>query len=95
MDDDSIRALQQRLEQVIFARLSLEDPAATVTSCLRDGCKIDMTIISRRFEGMDDLERSAYFWPMLEEVPRSELVYMTYCLQLTPDEAMELFAEST
>jgi hypothetical protein len=91
MDEAAARGLQARLEQLIRERWSVLDPEVVVSSRLREGMKIDITVISRSFEGKDDLERSASFWPVFEPVPRSELIYMTYCLLLTPEEAADYF----
>lgn len=80
--------LRGRLETLILARWKDFDPSAKVTSKLREDGKIDFTVISERFASMDGLQREAFFWQSFKEVPKSDLVRMTYGLLMTPDEAM-------
>ena len=87
MQVEELRALQTRLEEVVRQGWSERDPDVRVSSVLRDGNKIDMTVISKRFEGLEGRDREASFWPVFEPIPKYDLVYMTYCLLLTPDEA--------
>ena len=66
--------------------------AETVVRCaVRPDGKQDLTIISQRFEGLDSREREAIFWPVLDPVPKPEMIHLTYCLLLTPDEAARSF----
>lgn len=81
------------LERLLRERWSAKDPEVVVSSRLRPDGKVDFTVISRLFEGKDGLEREAFFWPVFDPVPKSELIYLTYCLLLTPDEAARHFAE--
>jgi hypothetical protein len=90
MDETAVRDLQGRLENLVREQWSARDPEARVISRLREGGKIDLTIVSRLFAGQDGLEREALFWPVFASVPKSELIYMTYCLLLTPEEAEKL-----
>lgn len=91
---DEARERQARLESVLRAEWGQRDPDVVVSGALRPDGKVDMTVVSRLFAGKDGLEREAFFWPVFETVPKSELVYMTYCLLLTPEEAGRHFAKS-
>ncbi len=93
MEAAEAQARQNRLEQIVRERWGEQDPAVVVTSSLRDDGKVDMVVVSRLFEGKDGLEREACFWPAFASVPKSDLIYMTYCLLLTPEEAARHFAE--
>ena len=84
---EELSALQARLEEVVRQGWGERDPDVEVTSVLRDGNKIDMTVISQRFAGLEGRDREASFWPVFDPVPKYDLVYMTYCLLLTPEEA--------
>ncbi len=86
------QARQARLEDVARRGWSAQDPDAVVASVLHADGKVDLTVISRLFEGRDAREREAFFWPVFAPVPRADLLYMTYCLLLTPGEAARNFA---
>lgn len=90
MDHTDLMALQARLEQAVRAGWSLQDPNACVSSTVTPDGKIDMTVISHRFEGLDAREREAMCWQVFGSVPRSDRLYMTCCLLLTPEEAHRL-----
>src|SRR5690349_20050728 len=92
MEKSAREALQARLEQRVREQWQREDPELRVSSRLRPDGKIDMTVVSRLFAGKDGLEREAFFWPTFADVPDSELISMTYCLLLTPEEAERHFA---
>ena len=92
---EELTRLQARLEEVVRQGWKARDPEAQVTSVLRDGDKIDMTVISAAFAGLEGREREARFWPVFDPVPKYDLLYMTCCLLLTPDEAAERFGRST
>jgi len=82
---------QSRLDALIRECLAEWDPEAIVRSAIRPDGKLDITVISGRFEGRDSREREADFWPALDPVPKPEMVYLTYCLLLTPEEAERSF----
>jgi hypothetical protein len=84
---------QVRLEALLRVRLHELDHNAEVRSAVRPDGKIDVTVVSRLFEGKDSRDREALFWPVFDPVPKSELIYLTYCLLLTPDEARRDFGE--
>lgn len=92
MDRMTTDALRGRLEQLVRERWRSQDPDVRVSTRLREDGKIDMTVVSERFAGKDGLEREAFFWPVFDPVPRDDLVQMTYCLLLTPEEAARHFA---
>jgi hypothetical protein len=92
MERAEAQALQSRLEAVVREQWGERDPEVQVSSVLREDGKVDMTVVSRLFEGKDGLEREAFFWPTFAPVPKSDLIYMTYCLLLTPEEAARHFA---
>lgn len=81
-----------RLEGLIRECVSGWDEDATVRSAIRPDGKIDVTIVSARFEGMDSREREETFWPVLGPVPKPEMIFCTYCLLLTPAEAERSFS---
>lgn len=89
MQEAELRTLQARLEEVVRQGWGTRDPQAQVTSVLRDGNKIDMTVVSKLFAGMEWREREAAFWPVFAAVPKYDLLYMTCCLLLTPEEAAQ------
>jgi hypothetical protein len=70
------------------------DPQSEVRANARPDGKLDVTVISGRFEGLDSRSREAEFWPALEPVPKSEMIYLTYCLLLTPQEAEHDFGSA-
>ncbi len=80
--------LRGRLEALITAKWKDFDPSARVTSKLREDGKIDFTVISERFASMDGLQREAFFWQSFTDIPKTDLVRMTYGLLMTPDEAI-------
>jgi hypothetical protein len=84
-----------RLQDLIRASVAAWDSDAEVRASARPDGKIDMTIVSCRFEGLDSRDREASFWPALDPVPKSEMVYLTYCLLLTPEEAERSFSGAT
>ena len=94
MTVEELSALQMRLEEVVRQGWSERDPEVQVTSVLRDGNKIDMTVISQRFADLEGRDREAFFWPVFDPIPKYDLVYMTYCLLLTPAEAADISARS-
>jgi len=87
---EELSALQTRLEEVVRQGWQERDPDVQVSSVLRDGNKIDMTVISKRFAGLEWREREAAFWPVFDPVPKYDLLYMTCCLLLTPEEAKHI-----
>jgi hypothetical protein len=89
MQVEELHALQARLEEVVWQGWRERDPEVQVSSVLRDGNKIDMTVISAQFVGLEGRDREACFWPVFDPVPKYDLVYMTYCLLLTPEEAAQ------
>ena len=60
----------------------------------RDDGKLDITVISSTFEGLDSFEREALFWPVIRTLPPDDFVRMTYALLITPDESEHYFAEN-
>jgi hypothetical protein len=90
--DAAATALQARLESLVRTRWSELDPDVKVSSSVRADGKVDMMVVSRLFAGKDGLKREAFFWPVFAPVPKSDLVHMTYCLLLTPEEAARHFA---
>jgi hypothetical protein len=92
MQVEELITLQRRLEEVVRQGWQERDPDVQVSSVLRDGNKIDMTVISKLFAGLEGRERDAEFWPVFEPVPKYDLIYMTYCLLLTPEEASRIDA---
>ncbi len=92
MDRNDVEALRERLESLLRQGMDQRDPAATITGILRPDGKLDVTVVSEVFEGMDALEREALVWPLFASVPKPDLVRMTYCLLLTPGEALRNFA---
>ncbi len=87
MDAEGIRLLQAQLEEVVREGWRERDPEVQVSSVLREGNKIDMTVVSQEFAGHNGREREALLWPVFAPVPKYDLIYMTYCLLLTPEEA--------
>lgn len=70
-----------------------EDAEADFRGVLRPNGLCDITVISKRFEGVSGTEREGLFWRAFDSIPRDMLVYMTYCLLLTPDESEKHFSE--
>ena len=95
MTSEELSALQMRLEAVVWQGWVERDPAVQITSVLRDGNKIDMTVVSKLFMGLEGREREAAFWPVFDPLPKYDLLYMTYCLLLTPEEAVLVSAPAT
>ena len=54
-----------------------------------------MRVVSHLFAGKDGLERESLFYPVFDPVPKTDMLYMTYCLLLTPQEAARNFATPT
>lgn len=92
MDMAEVEALRERLDTLVRERWSLRDPDVQVSSALREDHKIDMRVVSHLFEGRDGLEREALFYPVFDPVPKTDMLHMTYCLLLTPQEAAHSFA---
>ena len=91
---EPVRDRQARLEASMRAAVAEWDAGAEVRCALRPDGKMDFTVISRRFEGSDDREREADFWLALDPLPKSEMVYLTFCLLLTPEEAERSFGDA-
>jgi hypothetical protein len=83
----------ERLLELIRSCAEAWDASATVRSVVRPDGKLDLIVTSSRFEGMDSREREAEFWLTLDPLPQTEMVYLTYCLLLTPQEAKQEFSE--
>ncbi|HLJ55639.1 MAG TPA: hypothetical protein VKT77_11420 [Chthonomonadaceae bacterium] len=83
----SLDGLVARTAAVVLAW----DPDAAVRAETRPDGKLDLTVISRRFEGKDSREREEEFWPALHSIPKADMVHLTYCLLLTPEEAERSF----
>ena len=94
MESGDIETLRERLERLVRERWGESDPDVEVSTTLREDAKIDMRVVSRLFEGKDGLEREAFFYPVFDPVPKTEMLHMTYCLLLTPQEATRNFAVS-
>lgn len=92
MDRTDVEALRVRLETLVRENWGPSDKELQVLSILRTDNKIDMRIISPLFEGKDGLEREAFFYPVFAPIPKTEMLHMTYCLLLTPEEAVRVFA---
>lgn len=82
---------QDALERLIVECVRAWDPEAKVRARMRPDEKMDVTVVSARFKGLDSREREALFWPALDPVPINEMVRLTYFLLLTPDEAARSF----
>ena len=93
MDTGDIETLRQRLQTLVLEHWQSQDPDITASSTLRQDGKIDMQVVSRLFEGKDGLEREAFFYPVFDPVPKTDMMRMTYCLLLTPAEAARNFAQ--
>lgn len=70
-----------------------EDAEAEIKGVLRPNGLIDLMVSSKRFEGLDGLERESLFWRAFDTIPREMMIYLTYSLLLTPEEAERHFAE--
>ena len=86
-------ARSARLETAIRDRWRQQDNEADFRFSVRQGGLMDVTVVSRLFQGCDDREREALFWPVFEPVLKSDRVFLTFCLLLTPEEANRYFAE--
>ena len=86
---------RQRLEATVRDEWGRRDPEGRVASTLRPDGKVDLRVVSTRFKTLDDRDREALFWPVFESVPREDLIYMTYCLLLTPEEEALHFSPGT
>jgi len=95
MDKTDIEALRAQLETLVYQSWSQKDADVQVFSTLRADNKIDMRIISHLFEGKDGLEREALFYPVFAPIAKTEMLHMTYCLLLTPEEAARVFEAPT
>jgi hypothetical protein len=82
-----------RLAEQIRDCVAAWDRDSEVQARIRPDGKLDLTVISRRFEGLDSREREAEFWVALDPVPEFEMVFLTYGLLLTPQEAEREFSE--
>jgi hypothetical protein len=91
VDEGAASNRRTRLEALLRERLNELDSDARVQSSLRPDGKIDISVVSVLFEGKDSREREALFWPVFDPVPKSDLIHMTYCLLLTPEEAQLQF----
>lgn len=89
MTIEELGALQARLEEVVRQGWGARDPEMQIISVLRDGNKIDMTVISKLFADLEWRDREAAFWPVFDSVDKYDLLYMTCCLLLTPEEAIQ------
>lgn len=92
MDTGEVEALRQQLEALVLSYWQRQDADIQVFSALKPDGKIDMRVVSRLFEGKDGLEREAFFYPVFDPVPKTDMMRMTYCLLLTPAEAARNFA---
>ncbi len=89
---------QERLDsllEVVKNTWGEQDSEAEIRGVLRPKGLIDLTVISPKFEGLDGLSRESLFWRAFDAVPRDLLVYMTYCLLLTPEEARRHFSSQS
>jgi hypothetical protein len=82
-------ARQQRLERAVTTHW---DSEAEIRSHLRPNGMVELTVVSLRFEGVSGSDREGMFWATFAETSREDLIYMAYCLLLTPDEAQRYFA---
>lgn len=89
MSDEGDR--QARIGAQLRGATAAWDPEATVRSVARPDGMLDVTIISRRFEGLDSRDREEAFWPALDPIAKADMVYLTYCLLLTSEEARQSF----
>jgi len=87
VDERAVADRRAGLEALLRERLNELDSDAQVRFAIRPDGKVDITVVSVLFEGKDSREREALFWPVFDPVPKSELIHLTYCLLLTPEEA--------
>ena len=83
------------VEETLLERFRLLDPGAYLINSGHHNGKIDLTVVSTLFEGMDSSDREGLVWPMLRDLPEQDLLRMTYCLFLTPEEAAQHFGQLT
>lgn len=94
-DAEAKDARAAELEAIVREQWSQQDGEARFSLALRPDGLIDLTVISEQFEGRDDRERQALFWPVFDAVPKSDLLHLTCCLLLTPKEAQAYFTDVT
>lgn len=84
----------ERFERVVDSWHEI-DPSGEIQIREHSDGKADLIVVSSLFEDRDSSEREAIFWPALRNLPLDLLVHMTYSLMLTPEEALQFFAEET
>ncbi len=82
----------ERIRTAVLRYLAVADAAAVVRAGVNSDGKIDMTVISTVFEGLDSMERETRIWPAFRALDPGDLITMTYCLFLTPSEATVHFS---
>ena len=69
------------------------DASTTTRTVILPSGLIDVTVVSSRFQGLNSREREEIFWPALDSIPKPQMIHLTYCLLLSPDEAAESFSD--
>lgn len=86
------KALDQlvgKIRGVLKAELLEKDRTTKMSITPEHGDNIHILIISNLFKGLSFLQRDNIVWPILENALEDfEIVHISLCLLLTPDEAL-------
>ena len=85
MSDD----LAAKVRRVILHAWREQDPGVVIRTRERADGLLDLTVVTRLFEGMEAFEREPLLWSALRDLTRYDAIHLTYSLLLTPSESVQ------
>jgi len=87
-----VKKPMKHIEQMLKAEFVATHPGSEIQVSEGWGDNIHVLVVSEAFKGMPAEKRDDMVWPILEKLPEDEMIYISLCLLLTPEEADTPFA---
>lgn len=87
-----VKELMKHVEQMLKADFVATHPDSEIQVSEGWGDNIHILVVSEAFKGMPAEKRDDMVWPILEKLPKADMIHISLCLLLTPEEAETPFA---
>lgn len=87
-----VKELMKCIKQMLKADFVATHPGSEIQVSEGWGDNIHVLVVSEAFKGMSAEKRDNMVWPILEKLPKDEMIHISLCLLLTPEEAETPFA---
>ena len=88
-----LKATRDNIKSLLTQQFGILDPYCRILVNVSRLNKIHIVVVSDLFKKKSLSERDDMVWPILEILPDEEVILITFCLLITPDEALDYFPD--